>query len=260
MSRTEPPPADGPVSPEARGYFSEEVTAPLAVLDALRRQVEAESPAKDHPLLQGLRAIAPVLLVVFGVVGLLDLFFGIIGPEHWLVLALGSVVIIGPMLLLWRRGAREARAERDAATADARRALAAGKVNRHELRRDARHWFVGHEHGVMLVCPADGRRTLYLDLSSVSDDERHDVWYASGRIHTERWTWFSAGATGPAVGFEATGAPLPPNLLEEAAGRHDPEDGVALFEFLGSPADGDRVPRPFAKVDAFLRARIRPRP
>ena len=200
-----------------------------------------------------------MLLVVYGAIGLLDLAFGIIEPAHWIILVMGSAILIVPMLLMKLRGTREAKADL-AATAEAlRRAAEAGEATRHELRRDARHWFVEHEHGVMLVCPADARRTLFLDLSSVSDDERHEAWFAAGRIHTDRWIWFTAGDAGPPLCFETTGEPLPRNSLEAAAGRYDPEDAVALFEFLGSPTDGDLVRKPFAKVDAFLRARIAPR-
>lgn len=240
-------------------YSAAMAPAPPDVLDRMRRIAEAGSEGEGRTLLRGLLAISPVLLIVYGAIGLLDLAFGIIEPAHWIVLVMGSAILIVPMLLMQMRNAREGKSAVAAAAEALRHAVASGEALRHELRRDARHWFVEHEHGVMLVCPADARRTLFLDLSSVSDDERHESWFGSARIHTDRWTWFSAGEAGPALGFEATGAPLPPNSLEAAAGRYDPEDAVALFEFLGSPADGDLVRKPFAKVDAFLRGRIAPR-
>ncbi len=241
---------------EEAPYSSTKGPAPAAVLDRMRAIADEATAGEGTTLLRGLIAISPVLLIVYGAIGLLDLAFGIIEPAHWIVLVMGSAILIVPMLLMHLRGAREAKAAMAATASAQRRAAEAGEATRHELRRDARHWFVEHEHGVMLVCPADARRTLFLDLSSVSDDERHEAWFAAGRIHTDRWTWFTAGDAGPALGFEASGAPLPPNSLEAAGGRYDPDDAVALFEFLGSPADGDLVRKPFAKVDAFLRARI----
>lgn len=244
---------------EAAPYGVAKVPAPPEVLERIRRTADENAEGEGRTLLRGLLAVAPVLLIVYGAIVLLDLAFAIIEPAHWIVLVMGSTILIVPMLLMHLRDAREAKAAMAATAAAQRRAAEAGEAMRHELRRDTRHWFVEHEHGVMLVCPADDRRTLFLDVSSISDDERHEAWFAPGRIHTDRWVWFTAGDASPPIGFEATGTPLPPHSLEAAAGRYDPEDAVALFEFLGSPADGGLVRKPFATVDAFLRARIAPR-
>ena len=210
-------------------------------------------------LLRGLVAIGFVVAVVFGIIGLIDLAFGVIDRAHWLVLVLGSAIMVTPMLLIHVRDARLSKPGLDASAAALRDQAAMNEVLRHTLRRDARHWFVEHEHGVIHVSPADDARTLYLDFSSVSDDPRHEEWFAKGRIDRALWTWFTTPDGRFLLGFEADGDLLPAKSLEGAAGSYDPEIGGDLFEFLGSPADGDIINRPFAEVDAFLRARIAPR-
>lgn len=243
---------------EEAPYSVRRVAAPPEILAQMRGAAAQAKAGRGHALLRGLLAIAPVLLIVYGAIGLLDLAFGIIGPAHWFVLVLGSAILLLPMLLMQSREARDAEAAMASEAGAQRRAADTGQVLRHDLRRDGRHWFVAHEHGVMMVCPAGKGRTLFLDLSSVADDSRFEEWYAPGRIHAACWTWFTAPDGRAPLGFATSGEVLPPSAFEAAAGRYDPEDGVALFEFLGSPGDGDVLRRPFAKVDAFLRARIAP--
>lgn len=207
-------------------------------------------------LLGGLVGVGFVVGVVFGIIGLFDLAFGVVDRAHWLVLVFGSAIIVTPMLLIHVRDARRSKPHFDATAAALRDQAAMNEVLRHTLRRDARHWFVEHEHGVIHVSPADDARTLYLDVSSVSDDPRHEEWFAKGLADRALWTWFTTPDGRFPLGFEADGAALAANSLEDAAGGYDPETGGDLFEFLGSPANGDLIDRPFAEVDAFIRARI----
>lgn len=234
----------------------ERVPTPPEIAAAIEETARTLAQGTPRGLLGGLAGIGFVLLVVFGVIGLLDLIFGIVDGASWTVLIIGSAILVAPMAFAHLRSERRAGPARAAMAAALRAEAATGEAIRHQLDRDARHWFVAHEHGVIMVCPATEDSTLYLDLSSVSDDVRHEEWYRSGRLHHARWTWFTTPAGAMQAGFAADGPALPPNDFDAAAGRYDPETGGDLFEFLGSPADGDVIDRPFAEVDAFLRARL----
>lgn len=232
-------------------YSAERIPAPPAILAELRRC--AARPA-ESALRGALAGLAPVVAAVFGIIGLIDLLFGVIDREHWIVLVLGAAILLVPALLIALGNARRMQPERDATAAALRAQAATGEVLRHTLHRDARHWFVEHEHGVIHVCPADAARTLYLDFSTIADDPRHDRWYAGGLIDRARWTWFTTADGAVLLGFEADGAAVPRNLLVERRPARE-EAGAALFRRLGEPEDGALVRRPFATVDAFLRAR-----
>lgn len=232
------------------------VPAPPAIADAFAQTAVALGRASARDIAGGLTGIGFVLAVVFGVIGLLDLAFGIVDAAAWLALAIGSAIMVVPIAVLLVGHALRARDGRRIAAEALRAQAAAGEAIRNVLDRDARHWFVEHEHGVIMVCPADADGTLYLDLSSVADDVRHDEWYAEGRLNRARWLWFTTLDGTLRAGFAAEGEALPPNSFEAAAGSYDPAVGGDLFEFLASPADGDVIARPFAEVDAFLRARI----
>lgn len=234
----------------------ERIPATPEMTQAVRAIATDQAQATPRAIRGGLLAMGGVLALVFGAVVLVDLVWGVVDRAMWFTLALGSTIMLIPIMWSHIAGERRARPGRTAMAAKLEAQAATGEVIRHELARDARHWFVGHEHGVILVCPADADRTLYLDLSSVSDDERHDHWYEKGLLHRAQWCWFTTPDGTLQLGFEAMGEPLPPNDLETAMGSYDPEIGGELFEFLGSPGDGDVIDRPFAEVDAFLRARI----
>jgi hypothetical protein len=233
----------------------ERVPTPPEVAEEFARAVAAMAEPAWRIVLSRLVVLGFVVAVVFGAIGLLDLLFGIIHAEHWLVLTIGAAVMVIPVAVLSIGGELRARKGREA-TAAALREATGDDVLRHVLDRDANHWFVEHEHGVILVCPADERRTLYLDLSSVADDARWEGWWKTGLLHTTRWTWFATPDGALQAGFSADGDALPPKRFEAAAGRYDPEVGGDLFEWLGSPADGEVVPRPFAEVDAWLRGKL----
>ena len=232
----------------------ERVPAPpelAAAIGEALRGLEAVTPRGGAG---GLAKLGLVALAIFGAIGALDLLFGIVDGAAWTVLVLGSAILVGPMVFTHLRETRHAAPARAAMAATLRAEAASGQAIRHVLDRDARHWFVAHEHGVMHLCPADAATTLYLDLSSVSDDARHDEWYRSGRLHRARWVWFTTPDGTLQAGFKAEGETLAANEFGDDAGI-----GAELFEWLGSPADGEVIARPFAEVDAFLRARLPPR-
>jgi hypothetical protein len=235
-------------------YAVETVTAPEPILAELRRQAALHDGGIRTALLGPLAGIGPVVAVVFGTIALIDLVFGVITPSHWIVLVVGSAILLVPALLISLREGWRAQPRRNTMAAALRAEADTGEVLRHTLLRDARHWFVEHEHGVIHVSPADAARTLYLDLSSITDDPRHDHWYKDTLIDRTRWTWFTTREGGMLLGFEADGDALPRNRLAERPGAGE-EAGAALFRYLREPDDGDLVARPFAEVDAFLRAR-----
>lgn len=199
--------------------------------------------------------IAPVVLIIFAALGLLDYAFGIIDTASWIVLIVGSMILLIPAAIIHRRGAAESARVRQVALA-LRRDAEAGRVQRHTLHRDARHWFVEHEHGVMHISPAAPGRTLFLDLSSVSDDPRYDAWFANRRIDRDTWRWTTAADGAVLLSFAAESAPIAPNSFAGALGRENSDLAGTIFEALGSPGDGDVIPRDFAEIDADLRARI----
>ncbi len=222
-------------------YTAETIAAP----PELRAQLEGLATQYVGATRGSLRQLALVVVAVYGAIALLDVAFGIIEPVHWVVLVLGSAILLVPAVLVHRRGNDP---EVDAVIEQLRADFTSGLVLRHTLLRDERHAFVPHEHGVMHLCPADGTRTLFLDLSSVSDDPRHDECYAKGLIDRTRWTWFTTTSGTVQLGFEADGDPVPRRVI-------DGIDEAALFEALGSPADGDLLARPWPEVEALLRPR-----
>ncbi|NMJ43978.1 hypothetical protein GWK16_22210 [Roseomonas sp. JC162] len=235
---------------DALPYAVEQAAASKAETTRMRKRAdEMDGGGRTH------FGIAPVVLIIFAALGLLDYAFGIIDTASWIVLIVGSMILLIPAAIIHRRGAAESERVRQVALA-LRRDAKAGCVQRHTLHRDARHWFVEHEHGVMHLSPAGPGRTLFLDLSSVSDDPRHDGWYAKRRIDRDTWRWTSAADGAVLLFFAAEGAPVAPNSFAAALGREDSDLAAAIFEAVGSPGDGDIIPRDFAEIDADLRARI----
>ncbi|WP_198370971.1 hypothetical protein [Roseomonas rosulenta] len=227
-------------------YRRETVAPPPEIAAALERLATLHAQARGRSVLGGLVRLGFVLAIVYGIIGAIDLVFEVVHAVHWLVLVVGMTILVLPMLLIQLRDAR-LNAPAQAAFAGRLRAEAAsGRVLRHTLRRDDRHAFVPHEHGVIHVCPADAACTLYLDLSSISDDPRHDHWYAKGLIDRAHWTWFTTADGAVLLGFAAEDDPVP---RREVTGL----DGGDLFDWLGTPGDGDLVARPWPEVEAFLR-------
>jgi hypothetical protein len=226
-------------------YRREVIAAPPAVAAELDRLATLHEEAPRRAVTGALAGLGFVIAVVYGVIGLVDLVFGVVEARHWLVLVLGSAVIVLPMLLIHLRDARRAAPDQADFARRLRAETASGQVLCHSLQRDARHAFVPHEHGVIHVAPADEAHTLYLDLSSIADDRRHDHWYAQGLIDRARWTWFTTTDGAVLLGFTAEDEDLPRREIEST-------DGGDLFEWLGSPGDGDVVARPWAEVEAFL--------
>ncbi|MCX7323593.1 MAG: hypothetical protein NTZ14_03980 [Hyphomicrobiales bacterium] len=205
-------------------------------------------------------ALMIVAAGIFGVIFVLDLIFGMISWQHWTVLAGGSAVMIlfaiVPSVLESRKSAPAFKA----LAGEIERLIASGQIEHAVVAITDRHWFIEHEHGIIVLMPACERRTLYLDISSVADDPRHDRWWTKGRIFHRRWTWHCArGSHGEqlaTLSFKAAGEPFSPRLFAREAGRYDPDLGGDLFEWLGSPADGDLLDRPFEEIDSWLRAHL----
>jgi len=234
----------------------EHVSAPPEVAAALARAAETLGQPAWRIILHRLLVMAAMLAALFGGIGLLDRLFRVIEPSSWLVMIIGAAILSIPVAVLSTGGELRARRARMEAAEALRADIARGGALRHTLERDGKHWFVEHEHGVMCVCPADPLGTLFLDFSSVADDARYEDWFRTGRIHRRRWRWYSAPSGAVPTGFTAEGPELPPNLLGTEAGLYDPEQAAAFFEWLGSPADGEVLARPFAEVDSWLRGRL----
>jgi hypothetical protein len=201
-----------------------------------------------------------VAAVIFGVIFVLDLMFGMMSRHDWTVLAAGSAVMIlfavVPSVLASRKSAPAFKA----LAGEIERLIARGQIEHVVVEITDRHWFIEHEHGVIALLPAGERRTLYLDLSSVAHDPRHDRWWTKGRIFHHRWSWHCARADNgeplAALSFKAAGEPFSPRRFARDAGRYDPDIGADLFEWLGSPADGDLLDRDFDEIDGWLCARL----
>jgi hypothetical protein len=234
---------------------SEKVPAPPEVAARLAATAGEFGRGSIRSIGGGLSRLAIFLAALFGAFAIADLLWAGVHRGAWIALTLGVTLLVGPFAVLFIGAELRGRPARLAAAAALRTEAATGQVVRHTLHRNAEHWFVEHEHGVILVCPADAPRTLYVTLSSVTDDERWE-WYAKGCAHRAIWIWYSAADGAFQAGFSASGDPLPPNSLEAAAGSYDPDIAGELFGFLGSPEDGAVIDRPFAEVDAFLRSRI----
>ncbi|MBP0466031.1 hypothetical protein J5Y09_19045 [Roseomonas sp. PWR1] len=240
---------------DASAYTVESDAATAEEIARIEAIADAQAGAARNAVTGGLAGLALVLAIVFGVIFVLDLAFGIIERGHWIVLVMGSTIMVVPMLLIHLRSAREGQADRNAFARSLRLQAATGKVLRHRLRRDAAHLFVEHEHGVMHLSPADGGRTLFLDFSSVGDDPRWEEWYAKGRIDRAEWRWTTTPDGEALLDFTADGAALTPRRLLDAQGRSDDAAAADAFESLGSPRDGALLRRPFADIEASLGAR-----
>jgi len=234
----------------------EHVTAPPEVATALARAAETLGKPAWRIILHRLAVIASMLAALFGGIWLLDTMFHVIEPSSWLVLIIGAAILAIPVAVLSTGGELRASRARMAAADALRKDIARGGALRHTLDRDEKHWFVEHEHGVMMVCPSDPMGTLFLDFSSVADDARYEEWFKTGRIHRRRWQWYSAPSGAVPTGFTAEGPELPPRLFEKEAGTDDPEMAADFFEWLGSPADGEVIDRPFGEVDVWLRGKL----
>jgi hypothetical protein len=138
--------------------------------------------------------------------------------------------------------------------------LQAGQIQQVDAQLDDRHWFVEHEHGVIALLPVGDTQTLYLDFSSIADDERFEIWWQQGRIFCKNWRWYRVladnGSQLADLSFEASGESFAPRRFEQMAGSYDPNVGLDLFEWLDSPGDGDLVNKPFAEVEAYLSGKV----
>ena len=230
------------------------VSMPGSIQSALQeRGRELRKPVWQGPLL----GIALVLAIVVGAMVIVDLAFRIFDRGNWITFGIGAALVLTivglPQISSLRR---QQRLMADMASGIDVLA-AAPTIRRCELDIGADHWFIEHEHGVIVVTPASPDTTLYLDLSSVSDDVRYDNWLRKGRIYRSRWTWYDGGPLG-SLDFKVEGDDFKPRWASDLIGRdpHNEDVGGDVFEFLDSPGDGDVVARPFAEVDSFVHARL----
>ncbi len=134
---------------------------------------------------------------------------------------------------------------------EARQVLDRGVLAHRTLLFGDKQIWIEHEHGVIVLVPADDRRTLYLDLSSVADDPRYPM-YENKSIFRREWTWVQVPdfrAAGERK-FKVGGASFEPKLL-----GHDDQLHAEIFEHFGSPGDGSIVDFRWNEVEAFVAER-----
>lgn len=122
---------------------------------------------------------------------------------------------------------RRANAHRQACAAAAEALLRDGTCPAVTVHHDQRPLTLRHEHGAVVVTPLEGDRVHLLDISSVSDDPRWEL-YRSGELWRREWTWLRLGDLG-FRDFRASGATITPVDLGDL-------HGTALEERL---VDGD---------------------
>jgi hypothetical protein len=228
------------------------VSMPESIQSALQeRGRELRKPVWQGPLL----GIALVLAIVVGAMVIVDLAFRIFDRGNWITFGIGAALVLAIVGLPQIRSLRRQQRLMADMASGIDVLAAAPIIKRYDLEFGVDHWFIEHEHGVIVVTPAGPDTTLYLDLSSVADDVRYDDWLRRGRIFRSRWTWFEGGPLGY-FDFRTEGEAFTPRWARDAKGKFDDELGGDVFEFLDSPGDGDVVARPFAEVDRFVHARL----
>lgn len=236
------------------------VAMPTGVRKRLEKAAEGYRQAAGGLSLGGLLHLLFVPALIFGIIFVLDLIFGMMGRHHWITLAMGSAIMMLIVIVPTALSNRKTAPGLNDMARQLEHAVSTGLVDRVTLCVDDRHWFIEHEHGVIVLLPVDKRRTLYLDLSSVADDPRWERWWANKRIFRRDWSWFRVNAENGAqlltVSFKTAGEAFRPRLFAQDAGGYDPDIGGDLFEWLGTPADGDLLDRDFDEIDGWLRARL----
>lgn len=136
---------------------------------------------------------------------------------------------------------------------EAKQVLGRGALAHRSLILGDQQIWVEHEHGVIVLVPADERRTLYLDLSSVADDPRYAM-YEKKSIFRREWKWVQVPEFRPGEErqFEVDGLAFTPNLLGHSDRLHG-----EIFEHFNSPGDGDIVSFTWKEVEAFVAERTK---
>jgi hypothetical protein len=116
---------------------------------------------------------------------------------------------------------------------------------------DEQAW-IEHEHGVTLYVPADERRTLYVDISSVTVGDPRWSLFDDGTIFRREWTWYQfTDEERQLHEFSAAGEAFEPVKL-----GHNDDAALELFEEFGSPGDGEVLDRPWSDVHSTIRAKF----
>lgn len=142
----------------------------------------------------------------------------------------------------WFRG--PGRAYLDQRADAARAALATGTCISVQVRHDSAPAVLTHEHGLLVVFPVDATSTQLLEILSVADDPRWDLYTAGGLMRAE-WSWLRVPDLG-SYEFAASGAPIDHVELGDV---HGTQLEVVLTEGDdGWPGDDATLPMPFDDV------------
>jgi hypothetical protein len=110
--------------------------------------------------------------------------------------------------------------------------------------------WIEHEHGVMVFAGIDQARTLFLDLSSIVDDPRYEL-YENKSLFRREWSSLQFPGGDEAVyALFVRGEPFSPRFLCEGP---DTMAAFALCEFLGSPGNGQIVNKSWKDIVEFAR-------
>ena len=108
-----------------------------------------------------------------------------------------------------------------------------------------------HEHGIFLFVHAGAGATLLLDVSSVSEDVRWDL-YQENQLLRQHWHWYRfPGLDGPWC-FTADGPPLMPMFLGDF---HGTALERRLTEEMDWPGDDALLPLPLEEIARLARQR-----
>ena len=135
--------------------------------------------------------------------------------------------------------------------AEARAALARGTCEEVEVRHETPPVVAEHEHGVCLFVAAGPKQTLLLDVSSVADDARWNM-YKSGTLMRECWHWTRFTNLEGAWAFAAHGAPVQPRNLGEL---HGTALERRLTEEMDWPGDDAVIPLSLAEIERLAHQR-----
>jgi len=207
--------------------------------------VRARSSAKIH--LQG------KIFITVASAGLLLLFsrkFSLASEEGLVALASSAFFVL--LFWFWPHHKDHGYLPPEVEKEHLRKRLERGTMLKRHLTLTDEHVWIEHEHGVTLYASVDARRTLYVDISSVTvGDDRYSR-YEDGTLFRREWTWFQfPQEEHQPHEFKVEGAAFEPLKL-----GHDDSAGAPLFEVFGSPGDGDVLDRPWPDVRSAIRDKL----
>ena len=131
-----------------------------------------------------------------------------------------------------------------------RKRLERGTILKRRLTMTDDQVWIEHEHGHMLLVPADQRRTLFVDVSSVAVGDARYPMYEDGTLFRREWSWYQfPGEEHLSHEFTTSGEKFEPVRLHT-------NEALELFELFGSPGDGDVLDRPWPEVRSAIRAKV----